>query len=392
MQSRYVIKLNTSILFSLFLSVGLLFFNVNLRTRINSSSVLAVNLMVYFAFVFYLIQSRKPTRATKSKVVLIIAVVLVLCLHVICMFLNNLINVRYIIAFDFPLFLLLIQIREIESMEVIFSYWTKVFNIAIWLVVIGGLIDRLFGYTVTNFFTNFYNTDAILQMRIDEPSRIISFLGHPLFASEVSLICFISNYILSEYFEKKNKLLFKAGLCLVACALCGSKTVFLLLLVLVLIFNFNNKRLRNILYLIIGCYILYLLGVFDIIIGRFIKSIELGDWSTGRNVWLSELYQSGSLDFKWFIGHTAELSDRYIIALEYPILRFSYRYGIFYTLCLSIYILRRKQYKILICLVALIIDINTYSSIAAIGDGMLLYCSVLFLFLNISNYIELGSR
>lgn len=395
MNRRILLRIDKTVIFGALIGVGLLLFNATTRTTISQSIIMTFNIPVYIAFLFFLPKSMGMGKISKKflkKIFIWLALALIM---LISMAHSDAIKPAFIISISVPIIIGLVELRDSNDAVGVFSVWLKILNIVLFLVVAGGVIDLFSGYFVTEFFTNFYHTEAILQMRIDEPNRIITVLGHPLISSEIGLIGCICNYIDAVFFKTAKHQIFKFIISMIVIALCGSKVAFILALFLLILFNIGNRKIRNIILVFTLIYIFYSLGMFDVVIDRFVRGIQSGDLTTGRNVRLLELYSVGALDFKFFSGHGQELSEYFIIALEYPLLRLSYRYGIFYTICLFgvifiyplITILKRKQMLLFWGLLCLIIDVNTFSGLAATGDGMLLYNVVLFLFMNISQKI-----
>ena len=396
MKNSRVIKLNKTVVFSFLISVGLLLFNATLRAKISPLVIMAFNIPVYLGFLFFLPNSTGIKHMSKKFLTKgVFTWLALLTIMLISMIGSGSIRLNFIIAVAVPVVLGFVELKKSYDIVPIFAIWLKILNFVLLLVALGGVFDLISGYSVTNFFTEFYKTEAILQMRIDEPERIISVLGHPLVASEIGLIGCICNYIDTIALKTSNYQVLGFAVSLVVIALSGSKIAFFLALIIMLMLSRGNHKIRNTLLLVIIAYGIYSLGLFDVVIERFVEGVRSGDLSTGRNVRLEQLYSAKALEFNFFSGHEQELSEHFVIALEYPILRLSYRYGIFYTICLCaaiflrplIIIFRRKQFYLFLVLLFLIIDVNTFSSITATGDGMLLYSVMIFFFMNISHYL-----
>lgn len=396
MNGKGRLKLDKTALFSLLIGVGIFLFNSTLRNQISQSIIMSFNIPVYIAFLFFLPKSSGITKVSRRFVSRgVLTWLILLLIMFLSMMYSGSVRFTFIISIAIPVIIGFIELKDSNDIIRIFSIWTRILNFILLIVAIGGIIDLISGYSVTKFFTEFYHAEAILQMRIDEPNRIISVLGHPLYASEIGLIGCICNYIDIVSLKTTKHQIFWFAISIVVIALCGSKIAFVLALFLMLMLNLENRKIRNFLLLIIIIYIMYSIGLFDVVIERFANGIKSGDLTTGRNVRLLELYGAGTLDFKFFVGHGRELNEHFIIALEYPALRLAYRYGIFYTICLLgvifayplIIILRRKQLFLFWALLCLIIDVNTFSGLTSTGDGMLLFNIMLFLFMNLSKKI-----
>lgn len=140
-------------------------------------------------------------------------------------------------------------------------------------------------------------------------------------------------------------------------------------------------------------YVAYSIGLFDAIIERFNVAFSLGDITTGRNTALVALYSSGALSFDFFGGSGfTNMSTTMIAALEYPLLRLAYRHGILYAviILLSVFVvpiirlIRSHKTDLLVALLLIALDINTFDSIASVGDYMLIYCTFTCLLMNLA--------
>lgn len=301
--------------------------------------------------------------------------------------------VKLYIATILPTIVLFIRIKPISIIPKILEIWVKILNCSIIFITICGLIDIFFEKYASLFFSKLYDIESLYSM-INQ-NRMVSYMGHSLDTAQVFIIYFISNYIYSTYFNKRKNKNIYIIISYLGVALTGSKLNMILLMLLTLVLNFKVKKIRNNILIILAIYCLYSFGLFDNIIYRLQFGIASGDLSTGRNVELANLYKSGELSFNMFLGNSEVMSESMIIALEYPLLRLAFRYGSVFSIFIgvlifiypSVILIKRKQIDILICLLGLITSVNNQDSIAGIGDGMLIFCSTVFIILNVSQYL-----
>jgi len=391
-----MIKSNKILKFSVFLiTFGLLVFHYNLRIILNFNFFVSFFCVFGFLLIAFFFSKFKITRLKKEVFFSFLLCALSFSFMLFSMYLNHNFNIRLLLLVGLPIFIIPIFFDNEDSFAYFLNFFSKCFNIIMLFVFLCGVIDIFYDYQLTKFFTNFYHTEAIFQMRLDEPYRIITFLGHPLITSELTLICFCVNIIREKIYAQKINALFKYVIPIVVISLTGSKTAILLLLFSFLFLNYKNINVRKFLFLTIFLYLLYYFGLFDNIIQRFVSGFSSGDITSGRNSNLIKLLSSGDLQFFLFRGHQDIYTSTYIAALEYPFLRFSYRYGIFFAVLLYslifFYPLRKillSKNKVLLFLFLIIfIDINSFSSICSTSDGMLFYCTFLFILLNASNFL-----
>lgn len=395
-------KIKKYILYGAIAIVSLLFLNSYMRSLISTSFLLSINLPVYVAL-FMLINNKKKS-VTKEQILRFFIVTIIVFVMVEAMISSNAFKPRLLLSICLPLIFVFSNLDSENCSLDLFKNATKIINFTLLVVAILGVVDTLSGFIITNYFTDFYGTDAMRQMRIDEPNRLITILGHPLVTSNIGLISCIFNAIELKYLDQDKKKIkkhyFYYFVAMIVIGFSGSKICFLLSLVIIMMLNFDKKKYRYMVLTVIIVYILYIVGAFDVIIERFLVGYVSGDFSTGRNVHFANLYSSGALKFDWFKGHGQEINEHFIIALEYPFLRLSFRYGIFFAVILYTYIFvypviklwRRKQLFLLWLTMFYMVAINTYSSICSDGDGMLTYCLILFLILNFSNTILIDNN
>ena len=101
----------------------------------------------------------------------------------------------------------------------------------------------------------------------------------------------------------------------------------------------------------------------------------------------------------WTWSPITRTAEKMIAALEYPLLRWAYLFGIWFSALLGLILFfipmvkafQSKNKMIIIVLLILILDVNSYNGITTQSDDMLLYCVAVFLLLNLS-YILRGNK
>lgn len=303
---------------------------------------------------------------------------------------------KIIVAMFLPILLINLEFKNICEMSIIYKYILNIVNFSTYFILICGIIDYFINYQISAFWTNLYNIPSLYSML--NSGRLVSYFGHSLLTTEMVLIYYILNYINQVYITKEKNIYGPFIISLIIITLTGSKTGILLIITMFVVLNFNIKSFRYIPIILIICFGLYKLGFFDIIFERFLIGYNTGDLTTGRHTSLADLYNSNLLQFNLLEGHSSlsMQSKEFIAALEYPILRWAYRYGIIFSIIITILLFiipiikvyMYKNIKILFLTLIFIIDINSYSSITTTMDGMMIYCTVLFIIFNTLRYIE----
>lgn len=389
------------------ITIGIFITPFVLRNKILSSGFYPINILAWLGYFYTLLLSYRGKnnifnlQFSKKKFVIVIWIYIALIS--ISLIGNSSIYgiediIKFYIATILPTIVLFIKIKPISIIPKALEIWVKILNCSIIFIIICGLIDVFLGNYASLFFSNLYDIESLYSML--NQNRMVSYMGHSLDTAQVFIIYFISNYVYTTYFNKRNNKNIYIIISYLGVALTGSKLNMIVLMVITLALNFKVKKIRNNIIIILAIYCLYCLGVFDNFIYRLQLGIASGDLSTGRNVELANLYKSGELSFNMFLGHSEVMSESMIIALEYPLLRLAFRYGIIFSIFIGVLIfiypcvilIKRKQIDILICLLGLIISVNNQDSIAGIADGMLIFCSTVFIILNISQYLFKGGK
>ena len=305
-------------------------------------------------------------------------------------------NFKIVIAIFLPILLINLEFKNIYEIKIIYNRVLKIVNISTYFILFCGIWDYCFNFKMSTFFVNLYNIPSLYEML--NMGRLVSYFGHSLLTTEMVLIYYILNYIDQYYISKTQKIYMQFIISLIILTFTGSKTGIVLIIIMYTVQNFNIKKFKYIPIVFITCFGIYKLGFFDTIINRFLMGINTGDLTTGRHTSLIELYNSNLLEFNLLKGHSSlsMQSDAFIAALEYPVLRWAYRYGIVFSIIMSILlflipiikIYKHKDIKFLFLTIIFMIDINSYSSITTTMDGMMIYCTVLFIIFNVLRYIK----
>lgn len=308
-------------------------------------------------------------------------------------------KIKYIYATLLPCYILYTSLPKDDVIHYV-KIFAKMLTIASTIVVFCGVADLFLGAGIGKSIAEFSGVDSLIESI--RQGRMVSYFGHPLLTSEIMILCFSFNTIISYCLKKESIFytVYYSLVCVIGISLCGSKTGIILIAIEFAFLYVNKKGVKYLILVAVGIYWAYGYGLLDIVIGRFIYGFQSGDLTTGRNVALSLVLQSGSLKFNFFVGHAgSELSEKMIAALEYPPLRWAYLFGIWFAIimCVILFVIpvvktiQAKNIKILVVLLILILDVNSYNGITTHSDQMLLYCVSVCLLLNLG-YILKGNE
>lgn len=304
------------------------------------------------------------------------------------------------ISFTIPLILPALKIEQ-KVFTIYLEKFIKIINALIIIITILGISNYITHGKIMIVISTILSNDLqrlIEDQQMETLIRMYSFMGHPLFNTELYLIFYSLNMIYSSYF---NKLLNSNSVIIITIlgiSLTMSKSGFVLLVISLTFIGYKKIKLKYLVSLIVIILISFTIGIFDNIISRFME----GSLSTGRNeAW--EVYSNlGIYPIKFFGGYG--LSSTYylnyfypylVAAFEYPYRMFSFEHGLLVTLiiyiCIGIYpimkLLKRKHFKLLMAYLIVFVDVNTFNGLSLPGDYMLILCIYAFTILNISNYI-----
>ena len=301
-------------------------------------------------------------------------------------------TISLIISCLMPLTLLLVVVPE-TIFPSLFQGFLKVLNIAMLVIAACAVGDLVSGFAVSKAIGAFYGSESLASM--NSSGRLVSIMGHSLLTAEVALLYFALNQAADKIMGMKVNQILVTLVAVGVVLLTGSRSAMMVLLCMVMLAYSNPRNLKYCIVIIMGLLVFYLAGMFDTMIDRIQLGIQSGDMTSSRNTKLDELVSAGVIRYEWFAGHEFDYSSTsLIIALEYPLLRFAFSYGIAFTVLLAIYLFVLpviqvfSRLGIVPCglLVLYLVHVNTYSSICTTQDGMLQCVIVVWLFVSIARY------
>lgn len=315
--------------------------------------------------------------------------------------------IRCILYLYLPLVLFTIQYNKISVNYKKFSIrLIKTINLFVIVMFIIFLID----YPMNGFIMKLITKEAVgikpwlPEHYIPFTYRYASYIGHYIYTAECYLVFFVLNKAYQHKTKRyllNNKIVYSVSLLGVLST--GSRTGFLLILFLMVFTTFTGRRRLTGMFLLSSFLIAgQLLGVFDLVINRFAEGFQNTNLTSGRNSAWKALFESSTIHIKWFSGVGFSMSDyiaKFIgdskadIVLEYPFLSYFYMYGImngcvFIGLVVfhPIYrLLKNRDYTLAAMVFSLFIILNTYNSILAMPDSMILYVITIVILYFISN-------
>ena len=392
-----IIKVNNKIAI-LFWVLGIVLTPYLLRNRVFPSGIYPINLISWLGITFFIYYNYKKIYRLKFSAnkygfiyrCIIWGILLLLYWGGNKQGTSTQEMIKWMIAVLLPLFIMDLRFKDYKDFSNIFSSIVKIVNITTYIVVICMIIDLISGLSISRFLSNLYNIESLYGMVRSE--RSISYLGHSLVTTEALLISYMLNFYCWSTISKKTNMILSAIMSVIGIALSGSKTGLILIIAMIFISYINRKMLRYIPILIVGLFILYRAGIFEMITQRILIGITRGDITTNRNVSLLTLFNQ--IEFQWFLGQKNPIMGNYLVAAtEYPFIRWMYRFGIIFAvtiffdlfirplMCISKYAKGSIREILIFC--CIVIDVNTYSSLPGTTDGMLVYCSLVFLFINL---------
>ncbi|GAB6168175.1 hypothetical protein JCM1393_06350 [Clostridium carnis] len=357
-----------------------------LPTRFNYIFIIIYVLLL--GILFY----KRKIKIYRTRVIFLVAVVV---LFTISNILNRSIgNTIYVnIYMCFPLTLLCFTVKE-NLVKKSLSNVRIIFNTLFYIIIILGIIDYLNNNIVQGilaeklFVGNYSQLSELAAMEIRWGIyRFYSILGHPL---TLARYCFYF-MLLNRYCGYKNNYdrVLKLVVVILGIILSGSKMGTGLLMVIFifdLIFSKDIKNKKRVLgiCLISGLIIVNIPIVRDNLVQRFIDGFQKGDIANGRTIVLRELKES-DIDIPLILGGGFENSRDIVKQIstnytnfEYPIIMFTFDYGIIGTI--FIYILAfilpsiaifKKNKLLFIYYLSCILFINTNNAITTFSDAML---------------------
>ncbi|RII33890.1 hypothetical protein D2A34_11925 [Clostridium chromiireducens] len=309
--------------------------------------------------------------------------------------------IKCIIAFIFPLILIIQEVNN-NSFENIFKLTILTLNTVIIIITIIGICEIIFGIKINNYISIFMSPrtqeQIIANSMSDEAKRLYSFMGHPLFNTELYLMFLVLNILYNKYLQQRKSPVWILVVPTIGLAFTGSKTGFVLLCVSVLLLFKSSNIINKILLIMFGLIIALKIGLFNTLIYRF----TTGSLTSGRSEKWIEITSMNIFPIKFFTGYGNGFTfilNSYVdwasAAFEYPIRMFSLEMGIIMTIMIYLFIMvipiiilmKRGHWDLLLSYLIVFADINTFNGIAILGDKMMILSLFIFLILNLSKLI-----
>ena len=301
-------------------------------------------------------------------------------------------------SFIAPAFLIGLEVSK-NSFKKYFERFLKIFNFIIIVITVMGIVDLFLGnkliLNISSIMSNSLKNLIYTQQSL-EVARLYSFMGHPLFNTQLYLMFFILNLAYESVFNKtiiKKFLIYLVPI--LGIAMTASKTGLILLLFSIIVFNNSRKKIINYIVIAFLLFVSFNLGIFNNTIERLLTETL----TTGRaEYW--DIYMSNPIyPIRLFKGYGNGFVFYYntivpwiSAGFEYPIRLFSLEQGVIFTILIyiSIFIypiytlLKQKSYKLLLMYIIIFFDVNTYNGIAIVGDYMIIFSMFIFIILNLS--------
>lgn len=362
---------------------GILILPTPLRGLLFGEVTRAVNFVTWFSIVLVLLSSRPPINVLRWRVAPVLVALLLAALLALALPASARSYLTLdVVAYVLPVLIVLFagEPSLASSARRLLPIWSGLLNAAVAVIAAGGVADLLLNHAVSRFFAEFYGSASYAGLVSEE--RLVSFYGHALTSASIIMAAFCANYLLSIAKHRTRIPTYLLVLYVLAMALTTSKSGFVILLFAIVVTSFRSGRLRNLLILALALGAAYLYGFLDAVLLRLTESYAAGDLTTGRNDGLETLFGSGDMTFHLVTGQVIDNSNTALIAaLEYPLLRFAFRYGIVFAAVFTLAyfvrplstLLKRGHRKPLLVWLALAIAVNTYSGISAYGDILLIF-------------------
>lgn len=381
----------------LFLCVCLFFLNYNFRYALIPSTIISVNyLAIVFLIISILYDGKLNLKVFSNKDKLdkfFMSVYIMLWTFFIILTINRgdlLIFILYGLTILLPLAFLNISYKKVDIFNAQLRLWMSFFTIIISLIILGGIVDYFSNHSVSKLFAQFYSIRSLLEH--SEGGRMVSFMGHPLLNAQLFLTFYIMYFLYRVHYLNKKENLIVFIICFLGIALTGSKAGVFLLSSIFVFFHRHWRNYRIVPLVLLALYGLYRFGFLELILKRLL----VGDLTTGRNDALFDLLYSGVIKFQWINGKSIDTGWKMVAALEYPVLRWAYQFGIIVSILLTILLfvypfLRLFRNKSDIDfyggISAIIAYVNVYNGMALHRDHVLIYVIIMIFVLNMSDFL-----
>jgi hypothetical protein len=387
-------KLFIILLFSLFI------FSEELREGILGNTLATINILSLFSVSFLIINNFKELNKGKF---FLFYLTLLIYMFTASLYENKFSTIaKCIVSFIFPLIFIITEVNK-DTFEDLFKFTIMALNTIIIIMTIIGIFEMIFGINVNNYISNFMSErtrEQIIENSMTVSGRrLYSFMGHPLFNTELYLMFLILNILYNKYLVQKKCPLWILIVSTIGIAFTGSKTGFVLLCISILLLFKSKHKINKFLLIISGILIALKVGLFNTLIYRF----TTGSLTSGRNEKWIELQSMNLYPIKFFTGYGNGFTfvfNTYVdwasAAFEYPPRMFSLEMGILITIVIYIFLIfiptmtliARRQWYLLLSYYIVFIDTNTFNGIALLGDKMMILSLFIFLILGLSKYIK----
>ncbi len=296
----------------------------------------------------------------------------------------------------FPLYFIFIKLDRDNAAELV-RFFLILFDACVIIMVIWAVIDTGFDKIILRQIAPLMKTSPdFMNFAYPEyldQNRFYSLWGHPVLNATIFNMFYVLNI---AYIQDGNKGIFPGWLiCLISLAgvgCCGSKTGIVVAIAITLLAFYRDKRLLIVAGLALA--LVFISGLGKNIIVRFLTQ----PLTTGRAGALRALLADKSFRFSLFHGYGdtgAAVERGYNAAFEFPLIKFSFNYGIIFAIIILgtflayvTYKLCRKETLRSWLLWGLIFaEVNTYSTFAEDRDNFMIFCIFTMILLNI-NYGE----
>lgn len=289
-------------------------------------------------------------------------------------------KIMRLFSFVVPLLFVHLKFIQKDLHDEAVRIWYLFLKVVCYTMNVVWFLDLLLDGLIQKSIVSFYNTASLEDALKGE--RYVSFYGHPLESVMIYLAFLVWTLILLKTKTRKTNSILDIAMAFLGIAICGSKSGLLLAAVLVVVCLCGVKNLKYMIGILVIVLLLYYLGVFDMVVHRFVTSIEMGDLSTTRNKYVALLISNGTLEFNWLSGHTfVRETEGMTAALEYPVLSFAFICGILFTILIyigyfiipAIKVFKSKSLNYIACFGAFAIYVQGNNGICSSNDDMLFY-------------------
>jgi hypothetical protein len=384
----------------IFLLISLFVFSQELRVGVIGNKFSNINILALVSLGVLVI---KNFRKINKKKLMLLQLTILIYISTSMIYENKIITIiNFIVAFIIPLILVIVEIDN-NTIEYAFKITIIILNLIILIITIIGILEMIFHININPIISNFMSErtrEQIIESSMStQGKRLYSFMGHPLFNTELYLMFFILNNLYSKYIKQQQCPLWILAVAVIGIAFTGSKTGIILLCVsIITLFKCSNK-LKKLLIIICGSFIALESGLLDTLMSRFTS----GSLTTGRSEMWDEIQSLNLYPIKFFTGYGLGFTftfNSYLTyasaAYEYPIRMFSLEIGMLTTIMIYIFLfaiptivlIKRKHIYIYICYLVIFLDVNTFNGLSTSGDKMLIFSFFIFLILNLSKLLK----